>query len=782
MNKKIRKTREYFARFFYSKERKYDILAKDSELSTPMKKKEKYSPQSRSSSLSQKAFFRMLGEHITPEVRRGIIIIFFLTLGIIFSLSLMGLTGRAGIWIAHWLGILFGVTKFFVPVAIVLFGIFFLKKESQQLHAVHVIGFGIALSTFTAFWHIGYTPEEALHVALQGNGGGIIGYFLSYSLQMVLGFWGALVILVAIFMSALLIVCNLSLGEIFKRISEACRSCIRLPIFWQAQEKHIVLDTDMRADQQETPPLIQLPDFSKRTIQFIEQKISKKKNEEKTKEPELEVLQSKKQQKINLSLDLLKNVAYDPQSVDIKNKKIVLQRTLENFGIPVEMGEVNVGPTVTQFTLKPAEGVKLASLTALHNDLALALAAHPIRIEAPIPGKSLVGIEVPNQKVALVTLRQILESEEFHKRKNNMHIVLGKDVSGKPWLANVISMPHLLIAGSTGSGKTVCINTVIMSLLFQNGPDELKFILIDPKRVELPCYNDIPHLITPVITDVKKTINALRWSVKEMERRFDFLSKYSKRNITEYNAAYKEKLPYIVIVIDELADIMATAGPEAESLIIRLAQMARAVGIHLVLATQRPSVDVITGLIKANITSRIAFAVASQMDSRTILDCPGAERLIGRGDMLFISAELSKPVRIQGSFVSDEEIERVVSVLKESGTPSYEEGVTDRVGNSNGNAMSTVGDEDENDGDDLLPEALALILQAKKASASLLQRRLRVGYARAARLLDLLEAQGYIGPADGAKPRQVFAKGDHEQEYSPEDGGGIEEDTERTYF
>jgi S-DNA-T family DNA segregation ATPase FtsK/SpoIIIE len=751
------------------------------------KGKERHSYYQRSSPSRQGAFFHTLVSHITPEVRHGIVSIFFLTCGVLFALSLMGLTGRVGVWIAHWLGILFGATKIFIPIAIALFGMVLLKKESQQLHGIHMIGLALALAVFTSFWHLQYPPsQESLTAALEGNGGGVVGYFLSYSLQMVVGFWGALVILTALFLSALLVICNLSLHALLARIGVACKGCVKLP-FGQVQEKRVLLDDihAQSADQYEAnehQPLMQLPDFSKKTIQFIEQKISKKK-EEKPKEPEFEPAPSKKRPKINLSLDLLRNVAYDPLSVDIKNKKIVIQRTLENFGIPVEMGEVNIGPTVTQFTLKPAEGVRLTSITALHNDLALALAAHPIRIEAPIPGKSLVGLEVPNQKVALVTLRQILESEEFQKRKNNMHLVLGKDVSGKPWISNILSMPHLLIAGSTGSGKTVCINTIIMSLLFQNGPDDLKFILIDPKRVELPCYNDIPHLITPVITDVKKTINALRWSVKEMERRFDFLSKCGKRDISSYNAAYKEKLPYIVIVIDELADIMATVGPEAESLIIRLAQMARAVGIHLILATQRPSVDVITGLIKANITSRIAFVVASQMDSRTILDCPGAERLIGRGDMLFISSELSKPVRIQGSYVSDEEIERVVGVLKESGAPTYEEGVTERNGNGNGNGLAGVDDGYNDDEDDLLSEARAVILQAKKASASLLQRRLRVGYARAARLLDLLEAQGLIGPADGAKPRQVFARGnDSEQEYASEEESDAEEDMERTYF
>lgn len=773
-------------RFFFTTHGKYATLQVAEFLFTPMRKGEKQFSQNRSAASRQRPFFYALFDHITPEVRRGILIIFFFTLGALFALSLLGLTGRAGAWIAHWLGVLFGVTEVFVPLAVVLFGIVFLKKETQQIHAIHIIGFGIALCAFTAFWHLQYSPQQALDAALQGNGGGLIGYFLSYSLQTVLGFWGSLVILIALFASALLIVCNLSLGEAIRRIRELCGKLMKLPSFGSPQEKRISFDTDTQTPheppQHEQVSMVQLPDFSKRTIQFIEQKITKKKDEEKIKEPELEVLQSKKRQKINLSLDLLRNVSYDPLSVDIKNKKLVIQRTLENFGIPVEMGEVNIGPTVTQFTLKPAEGVRLTSLTALHNDLALALAAHPIRIEAPIPGKSLVGIEVPNQKVALVGLRQILESEEFQKRKNNMQLVLGKDVSGKPWIANILSMPHLLIAGSTGSGKTVCINTVIMSLLFQNGPDELKFIMIDPKRVELSCYNDIPHLITPVIADVKKTLNALRWAVREMERRYDFLSRCGKKDISGYNAAYKEKLPYIVVVIDELAEIMQTVGQEAEPLIIRLAQLGRAAGIHFILATQRPSVDVITGLIKANITSRIAFAVASQMDSRTILDCPGAERLIGRGDMLFVSAELSRPVRIQGAFVSDEEIERVVGVLKENGAPSYEEGVTDRSGNGNGSGNNGGEDGYEDEEDDLLPEARAAILQAKKASATLLQRRLRIGYARAARLLDLLEAQGFIGPADGAKSRAVFAKGESDQEYGSEEESETEEEMERTYF
>ncbi len=432
----------------------------------------------------------------------------------------------------------------------------------------------------------------------------------------------------------------------------------------------------------------------------------------------------------------------------------VIQKTLQNFDIPVEMGEVRVGPTVTQYSLKPADGVKLSHIVALHNDLAMALAAHPIRIEAPIPGKSLVGIEVPNQKIALVTLRELMESPEARNNKNILNVALGKDVSGKPWFADLGGLPHMLIAGATGSGKTICINTLLMSLLFSHTPETLRFILVDPKRVELTLYNGLPHLLTPVITDVQKTVNALRWCIGEMERRFEILAKSGQRNIINYNKTMEEKMPYIVFMVDELADLMVTAGAEMEAGIIRLAQMARAVGIHLVLATQRPSVDIITGLIKANISARIAFSVASIVDSRTILDMAGAEKLLGRGDMLWSPPDMSSPKRLQGAFVSEEEIKRVIDFLKAEEGPQYNDAVVDRAQS----ATIFVKIDNSDDSDPLLEEAKKVIIQAGKASASLLQRRLKVGYARAARLLDLLEAQGMIGPGDGAKPREVLIK------------------------
>jgi S-DNA-T family DNA segregation ATPase FtsK/SpoIIIE len=395
--------------------------------------------------------------------------------------------------------------------------------------------------------------------------------------------------------------------------------------------------------------------------------------------------------------------------------------------------------------------VKLTKITNLDKDLALSLAAHPIRIEAPIPGKSLVGIEIPNKKVATVRLKNILTSETFKNRRSKLSVVLGLDVSGHPQIADITRMPHLLIAGSTGSGKSVSINALLLSLLYQNSPSELKLILVDPKRVELSLYNDLPHLLSPVIVDPEKTVSALKWAIIEMERRYQLLQSAGKRNIADYNAQKgKEEMPYIVIVVDELADIMAVAYKEVEGLICRLAQMARAVGIHLVLATQRPSVDVITGLIKANITTRIAFSVASQVDSRTILDQAGAERLLGNGDMLFVSAEASKPRRIQGTMISEKEIRAVTDFVKKNGMPEYNKEVLEqKIGGVKG------GDFDVPD-DDLFLDAVDCVIRSNKASSSLLQRRLRIGYARAARLLDLLEEKGVVGPADGSRPRDVL--------------------------
>lgn len=455
-------------------------------------------------------------------------------------------------------------------------------------------------------------------------------------------------------------------------------------------------------------------------------------------------------------LDLLEGDKGKAKGGDVRSNMAIIKRTFANFHIPVEMGEVTVGPTVTQYTLKPAEGVKLAKIHGFDNDLALALAAHPIRIEAPIPGRALVGIEVPNQKVSLVRLRTLLDEPSYRESGLRLPIAIGRNVAGWAKVVPLDRMPHLLIAGATGTGKTIGLNAIIMSLLYQNPPSLLRLLLIDPKRVEFPVYNDIPHLLTPVIVDTDKTIHALRWAVAEMDRRFEILSGSRARDIETYNKRLKrdqETMPYIVIIIDELADLMATRGREVEAAIVRIAQMARAVGIHLVVATQRPSVEVITGLIKANITTRMAFQVASQIDSRTILDGAGAEKLLGNGDMLFVSADSSKPMRLQGAFVSEQEVKRVTDFLKQGTEPDYIEDVTEP---QSGIGEHIGGHDGPIDSDPLFDEAERLVIETRKASASYLQRRLRVGYARAARLLDLLEERGIVGPGEGAKPREIL--------------------------
>lgn len=465
----------------------------------------------------------------------------------------------------------------------------------------------------------------------------------------------------------------------------------------------------------------------------------------------------------------------DQQSVvtvndaELKKNAKRIEEKLGEFGIEVKVRDARPGPTVTQFTLQPAEGVKLSSIANLKDDLALALAAQSLRIEAPIPGKSLVGIEMPNLDRTMVHLREILESPVFHESASSLTFPLGRDVSGEAVVASLEDMPHLLIAGATGAGKSVAMNVFLTALLYQNAPHELKFILIDPKRVELMPYNGIPHLLTPVITESDKALQALRWAVAEMGRRLHRFSEQGARNITEYNEKQTDEanlLPRIVIVIDELADLMMRQfRRDTETMIVRIAQMARAVGMHLIIATQRPSVDVITGLIKANIPTRMAFRVVSSVDSRTILDGIGAEDLLGKGDMLYMTASTAKPVRMQGIYLSTKEIERVINAVKIAGGGKITEqigladdedgdGVMDEAGGG-GSGMIDL-DADDNGGDDLFFDAVRVVQQHGKASASLLQRQLKVGYARAARLLDIMEEKGIVGPADGAKPRKVF--------------------------
>jgi len=444
---------------------------------------------------------------------------------------------------------------------------------------------------------------------------------------------------------------------------------------------------------------------------------------------------------------------------DVEGNAEAIKETFANFNIEVEMEGANIGPRVTQYTLKPPTGVKLTKITALDNNLALDLAAHSIRMEAPIPGKRLVGIEVPNIKSATVRISSILQTTDWQSMQGPLSFVIGKDISGQPVVGDLSKMPHLLVAGQTGSGKSVMINTILTSLLYRNSPSDLKLVMIDPKTVELAPYNDIPHLLTPVITEPEKCISALKWAVAEMERRYRTLADAHKRNIAEYNSIKQEEgMPYIVIVIDELADLMMVAARDVESLIVRLAQKARAVGIHLVLATQRPSVDVITGLIKANMPARIAFTTASQVDSRTIIDQVGAEKLLGQGDMLLLTADMPKPKRIQGAFISDEETHKVTDFIRMQRPPQYDDEVVSQPVQLNGRG-GIVADYGANEADDdMWKDAVHVVIEGGKASTSLLQRRLRIGYGRAARLIETMEEQGIVGPADGSRPREVLVR------------------------
>lgn len=479
------------------------------------------------------------------------------------------------------------------------------------------------------------------------------------------------------------------------------------------------------------------------------------------------------------ALNLLNQKQDKADAGDVNGNAQIIHDTFANFNIEVEMEGANIGPRVTQYTMKPPSSTKLNKITALESNLALDLAATSIRMEAPIPGKRAVGIEVPNVKPAVVRMASLLASPEWAKMDSPLSFVIGKDIGGNAVVADLAKMPHLLVAGQTGSGKSVMINTFITSLLYRNSPSDLKLILVDPKQVEMAPYNEMPHLLTPVINEPEKCISALKWAVAEMERRLRTMSEVGKRNIGEYNTLKKEEgMPYIVIVIDELADLMMMAARDVEALIVRLAQKARAAGIHLVLATQRPSVDVITGLIKANVPARIAFTVASQIDSRTIIDQMGAEKLLGRGDMLFLTSDMPKPKRVQAALIEDGETGKVTDFIRMQRPPQYDDEVVSQPvqigGGKNGSAVADFGGSDPDD--DMFRDAVRVVIENRKASTSLLQRRLRIGYGRAARVIEQMEEQGIIGAADGSRPREVlvsslddvFGGGDADM---PEDGG-----------
>lgn len=695
---------------------------------------------------TSKESFSMLSS-LKQETKHGILALVFFVLALFFTMSAFHKAGVAGNFFFDIFRSLFGYGYSLVPVIFVLLGFSFAKSSRPDIAISHTIS---ALLFFIS--------SLGIMFILGGNtAGGLAGQMFSFPFLKLFDIYASL-----IFLFAILIISVAIMFDVRPVVLPLLKKIFNL---FKRKEKPYI------EEKEEDTPEEEIPENEEKEIEVPNREIPKNTNQ---KEDEFPIDLPKRKQNDSVyvppPLSLLDKDKGKPNVGDVKANSNIIKRTLQNFGIQVEMDEITIGPTVTRYALKPAEGVKLSKIVGLQNDLALALAAHPIRIEAPIPGKSLVGVEIPNKAKSIVGLGTLLSDDKFQKDPKPLVIGLGKNISGKGIFANLAKMPHVLIAGTTGSGKSVTIHTMIASLLYRNSPQDLKFIMIDPKRVELTLYNKIPHLLTPVITDPKKAILALKWAAKEMERRYDILEGEAVRDIQSYHsnvvARYKKDsedpapdgMPYIVVIIDELADIMTSYPRELESAIVRLAQMSRAVGIHLLLSTQRPSVNVITGLIKANIPARIALQVSSQIDSRTILDTGGAEKLLGYGDMLWLSGEMSQPERLQCAYISEEEVKSIVKYLSNS----YKDELPDEINLTNGAVTqentifsSMVNEEDD---DEMYEEARLIVIQAGKASTSYIQRKLKVGYSRAARLIDMLEERGVVSAGDGAKPREVLEK------------------------
>ncbi len=725
-----------------------------------------------------------------PETKKSVLGVVFLVLAIISLLAYFDLAGIAGQYIKSGLLALFGIGFFIVPITFLMISIAFFKSLKTNLYLSVVFGGVLFFLSFLGF-------IDVLTRYSQGSenlNAGWIGFLVAYPFYNFFGFWVSSIIFLASILISIALAFNVPIKlPDLKRKQDDYEDEQDYEEDYEEEDQEEVDEQDYEENDKDSG-------FISKTIETSKQKV--KNLTKKAKRNELPE-DAKSHTKINPSkavsdfiiqthqrsyklppIELLDSHKGKPAAGDVKTYSELIRKTLKHFGIEVQMGEVNVGPTVTQYTLKPAQGVKLAKIVALQNDLALALAAHPIRIEAPIPGKSLVGIEIPNKVIAVVKIREMIDSPAFLE-SSPLTVALGKDVSGMPQYADIEKMPHLLIAGTTGSGKSVCLHTILTSLLYKNFPQMLKFLMVDPKMVELTAYNGIPHLLSPVITKPEKAVAALNWAIKEMERRYEFLSEHNCRNIESYNSKVTSSeeesvMPYIVIVIDELADLMSVSAREVEASIVRLAQMARAVGMHLIISTQRPSVDVITGLIKANIPCRIALQVKSIVDSRTILDMSGAEKLLGSGDMLYLPQNATKPKRIQCSFISEKEVKKVVNYLKKESEKYQNE--------EENEGEETVSSEDlkealerkkttidmdidldsfvaaSNQEDELFDEAKETVIKYQKASTSFLQRKLKIGYSRAARLMDLLEEHGVVGPQEGSKPREIYISKEESQQ------------------
>lgn len=699
---------------------------------------------------------RSSSEGISDGVKQAIWAILLITMGVLIALSIFEAAGVVGDSVNMALSSAFGWGRILLSLGLLLVGWNILFPQRALFGMAGYWGLGIFLIGLTGFLNLVLVPVGAETLPELAAAGGYTGMLLSTLLVSGIGAFASGVIAFVLMIIGAILVFEITFDQLMEARDAARERMQGLrddagPLLSRRERDDE--DSEDEVYEDDDTVLIDPDDLVEEEAEEEEEDVVGEEDifdEEEAPAEEEQVMTSKRKRKIQVPLDLLEDRSSDAVAGDVEKNAEIIRKTFAHFNIEVEMVESRVGPTVTQYAFRPQKGVKVAKILGLQNDLALALAAHPIRIEAPIPGKSLVGVEVPNQQIGSVSLKQLLESKEFITRKSPLMAPLGLDVGGNVISLLVDKAPHMLVAGATGSGKSVCLNTIITSLLYQNGPDDLKLIMVDPKRVELGRYAGIPHLLTPPIVKPEEAINALKWAVREMERRLDHLAKFGVRDIDSYNKKSKEQMPKIVIIIDELSDLMSTSNRrDVEAVIVRIAQMARAAGIHLILATQRPSVDVITGIIKANIPTRLAFSVASQVDSKTILDVSGAEKLLGRGDMLASTPQLSKPKRLQGAYLSDEEIENIVDFLKQVGEPDYNYQVLEQE-NSGGVAL------DGEDSDDLMDDAVQLVIESGKASTSYLQRRMRIGYSRAARLIDIMEEAGIIGPQNGSKPREVL--------------------------
>ncbi|MFZ5643167.1 MAG: DNA translocase FtsK 4TM domain-containing protein [Bacillota bacterium] len=680
--------------------------------------------------------------------------------------------GAVGSLLGRGMEVIAGENRYLIILSMVLLGIKLIREKSKFKMTPRAVGFSILVLVLLTFAHMDIPLGDLMDQGYKGAGGGIVGATTVYAATSCFGTVGTYIVLASLTLVSLILITGYTLAQLgllaTLRAKKAGSGVWRWVLNYLTEE--------VRAEEQDEDDCRTVLLKEKNTD--TERPLIPSQAAEKSQDPSEELKNKKKNTKsrvevadippmpladgriyrlppVNL-LKLTEKANNEVSDRELAERARTLESTLESFSIQAKVVGVSLGPAITRYEIQPPPGIKVSRIVGLADDIALNLAAPGVRIEAPIPGKAAVGIEVPNREISPVTLRELIESKEFKNSPSKLSVALGKDIAGTPIVADLGKMPHLLVAGATGAGKSVCINTIISSILFKATPDEVKLLMVDPKMVELTNYNGIPHLISPVVTDSKKAAGTLRWAVKEMERRYELFASTGVRDIERYNTTCnnspgedRQKLPFVVIIIDELADLMMVAPADVEDSICRLAQMARAAGIHLLIATQRPSVDVITGLIKANIPSRISFAVSSLVDSRTILDMGGAEKLLGRGDMLFLPVGAAKPVRVQGAYLSDQEVEGLVTYLKEQAQPVYDEQVLTAPPASDTSSNS------DDDYDELLVQAVKIFIESGTASISLLQRRLHIGYARAARLVDIMERRGIVGGFEGSKPRNI---------------------------